>query len=45
MPSDPRDIPDEPPPLLGAWRNVYIALIIYLAVLISLCYVFMRSFS
>jgi hypothetical protein len=37
--------PDEPPPFLGAWRRVYIAILIYLAGLIVSFYVFMRAFS
>jgi hypothetical protein len=45
MPSDPRVPLDEPPPFLGAWRRVYTAVIIYLALLITLCYAFTRAFS
>ena len=45
MPPNPRGLPDEPPPLLGAWPRVYAAVIVYLALLIALCYVFTRAFS
>jgi hypothetical protein len=38
-------MPDEPPPFLGAWRRVYAAVIIYLVVLIALCYAFTRYFA
>ena len=30
----PRDVPDEPPPFLGTWRRVYIAILIYLVFII-----------
>jgi hypothetical protein len=36
---------DEPPPFLGSWRRVYTAVVIYLAGLILLFYLFMRAFS
>ncbi len=45
MTPDQRDVPDEPPPFLGSWRRVYTAVIIYLAMLIALCYAFTRAFS
>lgn len=32
--------PDEPPPFLGTWKRVYTAVLIYVAVLISILYVF-----
>lgn len=32
--------PDEPPPFLGTWKRVYAAVLIYVAVLISILYVF-----
>jgi len=38
-------MPDEPPPFLGTWRNVYIAVVIYLAVIIALFYAFTRAFA
>jgi hypothetical protein len=39
------EMPDEPPPFLGSWRNVYRAVILYLGVLIVLFYLFMKAFS
>ena len=36
---------DEPPPFLGTWRRVYIAVICYLAVLIALFYWFAQAFA
>jgi len=36
---------DEPPPFLGTWRRVYIAVICYLAVVIALFYWFARTFA
>jgi hypothetical protein len=45
MPADRAYIPDEPPPFLGTWRRVYAAVLIYLACLIFLFYVFTRLFS
>jgi hypothetical protein len=41
---EPRDVPDEPPPFLGSWRRVYIGVVVYLAVLISLFYAFTRAY-
>lgn len=38
-------MPDDPPPFLGTWRRVYAAVLVYLAALIALFYVFMRIFS
>jgi len=35
---------DEPPPFLGTWRRVYIAILIYLAVLIAGFYLFTRAY-
>lgn len=40
-----RPVTDEPPPFLGTWSHVYIAVICYLAVLIALFYWFGRIFS
>jgi len=45
MPSAPREMPDEPPPFLGTWLRVYTAVVVYLALLIALCYAFTRAFS
>lgn len=36
---------DEPPPFLGTWRNVYIAVLAYLASLILLFYLFRKTFE
>lgn len=36
---------EEPPPLLGAWRRVYLAVIGWLALLILLFYSFARRFA
>ena len=38
-------MPDEPPPFLRTWPRVYTAVLIYLATLIVLFYVFTRMFS
>lgn len=35
----------EPPPILGSWRNVYLAAIGWLALLIAIFYAFTRYFS
>jgi hypothetical protein len=35
----------DPPPFLGTWRNVYIAVLIYLALLILAFWIFKRTFS
>ena len=40
-----REAADEPPPFLGTWRRVYIAVICYLAVLLALFYWFARAFA
>jgi len=45
MPTDRAQLPDEPPPFLGAWPRVYAAVLIYLACLIAVFYVFTRMFS
>ncbi len=47
MNDDPaaRPMPDDPPPFLGAWRRVYIAVLLYLAFLILLFYGFTRIFA
>jgi hypothetical protein len=38
------DVPDPPPPFLGTWRRVYIATLIYLALIIFICYLFTRAY-
>jgi hypothetical protein len=35
----------EPPPLLGSWRNIYIAAIVWLFVLIAIFYAFTRYYA
>ena len=35
--------PEEPPPFLGNWRNVYVFVICYLACLIAGFYLFSRA--
>ncbi len=40
-----RPVLDEPPPFLGRWRNVYIAVLCYLAALILGLYLFTRAFG
>jgi len=45
MPPDLHEMPDEPPPFLGAWPRVYVAVVAYLAALITLCYLFTRAFA
>ncbi len=36
---------NEPPPLLGTWRNVYLVVLGWLAVLIAVFYAFTRYFA
>ncbi len=35
----------EPPPFLGTWKRVYAAVLVYLAVLIGVFYLFTRAFA
>jgi hypothetical protein len=35
----------EPPPLLGTWTRVYTAVLLWLAVVIGVCYAFTRYFA
>ena len=37
--------PEEPPPFLGTWRRVYLAVIGWLALLILVFYLFARRFA
>jgi hypothetical protein len=37
--------PEEPPPFLGTWRRVYLAVIGWLAILILAFYLFARRFA
>jgi hypothetical protein len=34
--------PDEPPPILGSWRNVYVFVLVELAVTVVLFYLLVR---
>ena len=49
MSRGPRQIPraseDEPPPILGTWRRIYIIVLCYLAFLIAGFYIFTRVFA
>jgi hypothetical protein len=38
-------VEDEPPPLLGSWRRIYIIVLCYLAFLIVLFYFFAKAFD
>jgi hypothetical protein len=38
-----RDVPDEAPPLLRTWRRVYVAILIYMAAIIAVAYLFTRA--
>jgi hypothetical protein len=41
----PDSAKEEPPPFLGSWRRVYLAIVIYLATVIALFGLFTRSFN
>jgi hypothetical protein len=41
----PRDAHDEPPPILGTWKNLYRFVLIYLAALIVLFWLFTRHYA
>jgi hypothetical protein len=40
-----RHVEEEPPPFLGTWKRVYIAVLIYLVALITLFYTFSVIFT
>ena len=40
-----KDVPDEPPPVLGNWPRVYAFVLAYLAAIIGLMYVFTVTFT
>jgi hypothetical protein len=42
---NPRPADDEPPPIMGSWRRIYIFVLCYLALLIAGFYVFTRVFA
>jgi hypothetical protein len=39
-----REVRDEPPPFLGTWRRVYIAVLIFLCAIIGASYLFTRAY-
>jgi hypothetical protein len=39
-----REVADDPPPFLGTWKRIYVAVLIYLAVIIAVFYVFARAY-
>ncbi len=43
--STPTPAPDDPPPLLGAWRNLYALVLGNLALLIVIFWALTRSFN
>jgi len=43
-PQAPAVPPDHNPPFLGTWRRVYVAVLIYLAAVIVLSYLFTRAY-
>jgi hypothetical protein len=45
MQADREHVVDDPPPFLGSWRNVYTAVLLYLAALIVIFYAFTRAFA
>ena len=40
-----REMPDDPPPILGTWPRVYAAVAVYVAVVIFLFWLFTRAFA
>ena len=40
---DVREARDEPPPFLGTWQRVYLAVLVYLGLIIAACYAFTRA--
>ena len=40
-----RRAPEEPPPLLGAWRRVYVAVVVYLSLLIAFFAWFTKAYQ
>jgi len=43
MPKLPR-IPDDPPPFLGSWRRIYVAVLVYLCLIIAGFYLFTLAY-
>ncbi|MBV9768231.1 MAG: hypothetical protein JOZ32_01560 [Bryobacterales bacterium] len=44
-PKTPRATEDEPPPILGTWRLIYVFVFCYLAIVILAFYLFARAFD
>jgi hypothetical protein len=40
-----KEIVDEPPPFLGTWKRVYVAVLTYVAFVIFSFYLFSRAFG
>lgn len=40
-----RETDDDPPPILGTWKNIYCFVLVYLAALIVLFWVFTRHYA
>ena len=40
-----KEMPDEPPPILGNWTNVYLFVLTYLAAVITLFYLFTKAMA
>jgi len=45
MSADRAEMPDEPPPFLGTWRRIYALIVLYLAGVVLLSYLFTRAYS
>jgi hypothetical protein len=39
-----RDVPDEAPPFLRTWKRVYAAVLIYLAAIVTIFYLFTQAY-
>jgi hypothetical protein len=44
LPTRPRDVPDEPPPILGRWKYVYLVVLLFLGATILGFYAFTRAY-
>ena len=44
MPELPRVPDDPPPPFLGSWRRIYVAVLIYLCLIVAALYVFTLAY-
>jgi hypothetical protein len=38
------EVPDEAPPFLGTWRRIYVGVLVYLVIIISVFYLFTRAY-